>query len=133
MSPCRTDSGKEEAMYGFTDPERADAYRVTARDVRDEQAREAAIAERMDTIADLLAKRPLTAVVPARYTTCAQQDLAVIAADMCGWVNENIDGADLVLARAMFDPAARQQLIEQYALARASAEVDRPLQVRRAA
>jgi len=120
-------------MYNFPDPERADAYRVTARSVRDEQAREAAIAARIDDLSRLLATRPLTAVIPARYTTCAQQDLAVIAADLCGWVAENIDGADLVLARAMFDSAARQQLIEQYALARASAEVDRPLTVRRAA
>lgn len=113
-------------MYGHPDPAVLDADRYTARQDEQEMARDEAIEYRYHQLLRLLHTRPTTAVVPARYTMAAH-DLAVIAADMAGWVQETQDRPDDVIARAMFSVADRTLLIEQYALARATTEIDYPL------
>ena len=114
-------------MYGHPDPAVLDADRYTARQDEEQMARDEAIDYRYSQLVRLLQTRPTSAVVPARYTMAPPHDLAVIAADMAGWVQETQDRPDDVMARAMFSVADRTLLIEQYALARATTEIDYPL------
>jgi hypothetical protein len=109
-------------MYGTPEPALADAYRVTGRQVRLEQRREAFVARREAELTKMLATRPLLACVPALY---GQERGAVpVAADMAGWINESSLDPDRTIAECMFSEAARARIVRKYALTRAKLECE---------
>ena len=109
-------------MYRTAEAPLAEAYRVTGRQVRLEQSREAFIARRESELRQMLATRPLLACVKALY---GQERGAVpVAADMAGWVNESSLDPDRTVAECMFSEASRSRIVGKYALARAKLECE---------
>jgi hypothetical protein len=100
----------------------AEAYRMTGRQVRLEQSREAFVARRESELRQMLATRPLLACVKALY---GQERGAVpVAADMAGWINESAADPDRTVAECLFSDSARARIVGKYALARAKLECE---------
>ena len=109
-------------MYRTEEAPLAEAYRVTGRQVRLEQSREAFIARREAELTKMLATRPLQACVQALY---GQERGAVpVAADMAGWINESAADPDRTVAECLFSDSARARIVGKYALARAKLECE---------
>ena len=109
-------------MYGSAEAPLSEAYAVTGRQVRLEQAREAFVARREAELTKMLATRPLLACVSALY---GQERGAVpVSADLAGWINEAAADPDRTVAECMWNEAARARIVRKYALARAKLECE---------
>lgn len=107
-------------MYGFADPELADAYRAVARQVKAQRERDSFVAHRAKVLRLMLNTTP-----HGRIDAIWSPGKSVsVGAEMVSWVNHVSADADEALAEALFSDAARKRLIGLFADAYAEAEAD---------
>jgi hypothetical protein len=109
-------------MYRTAEAPLAEAYRVTGRQVRLEQSREAFVARRESELRQMLATRPLQACVSALYGQ--ERGATPIGADLAGWINEAAADPDRTVAECMWNEAARARIVRKYAITRAKLECE---------